>query len=55
LVSVHGLRLHAASAAAITNAFRAQTVFKGHLHRALWDASLALAALLGLRGAWGAR
>lgn len=52
LLALHGRAVARASDAAVTNAFAAQARFKGHLHRALWDASLALAVLLGARGVW---
>jgi 1,4-dihydroxy-2-naphthoate octaprenyltransferase len=49
----HGGRLRAASAAAVTNAFREQGTYKGHLHRAAWQASLWLAAAIALARAIG--
>ncbi len=50
----HGRRLRAASADAVTNAFRPQGVYKAHLHRAVWHASLWLAGALALARALGA-
>jgi 1,4-dihydroxy-2-naphthoate octaprenyltransferase len=53
LVIHHGRRLRAASAAATTNAFRAQTVYKGHLHAAIWQGALALSLGLCIQRALG--
>ncbi|MCU0681796.1 MAG: UbiA family prenyltransferase [Polyangiaceae bacterium] len=51
----HARRLRAASGAAITGAFRAQGVYKAHLHRAIWQASLWLAAAIAVARAIGAQ
>ena len=40
----HWRRLRAASAAAVTNAFRAHAAYKMHLHRAIWYGGLVLGA-----------
>ncbi|HEU4533400.1 MAG TPA: UbiA family prenyltransferase, partial [Polyangiaceae bacterium] len=50
----HGRALRAASGAAVTNAFRAQGAYKGHLHRAVWQATLWLSAAIALARAIGA-
>lgn len=50
----HGRRLRTASGAAITGAFRPQGVYKAHLHRAIWQASLWLAAAIAVARAIGA-
>lgn len=40
----HGLKVRATSGQAVTSAFGAQGRYKGHLHRAIWDGMLWLAA-----------
>ncbi len=45
-------RVVALSAAAVTNAFRAQAAYKAALHAAIWDGGRALALLLVLHRLW---